>query len=127
LPEVITDTFVFMNPSRDVVTLDMLLTGIISVPLLPFLKPVARNDMPKVSAPAVSFPPDTPRGRIHSIRSLKTETFAFFPSIWDVKVKNADSFMAGPPDFMPMVIETYQASSRGSPRDSDICQASPST
>ncbi len=69
LPEVITDTKVLRSPSRRVETDEMLLIGIISVPLLPFFTPVASVESPIVMMPAVTFAPDTPRGRSHSTRS----------------------------------------------------------
>lgn len=81
LPEVITDTIVLLNPSRFVVTEEIDLIGIISVPESPFFTPVASIDRPAVNTPAVSFPADTPRGFSHSTRLLKMRTTAFFPLV----------------------------------------------
>lgn len=86
-PAAITDTVVLAIPFFDV-TEEIALIGIISVSL--FRNPVNNADVPKVNAPAASFPPDRP-ARDHSNRSGNTCTFAFFPATCDVNSNSAPS------------------------------------
>lgn len=92
-PVVMTETLLFMSPSRLVVTLEIADTGIISVPAPPPFTPVASSDRPAVITPAVSFPPEMLRGWLHSIRSAYIETFAFLPWMCEVKDMMDFSFM----------------------------------